>query len=276
MKKTLTALLLAALVLSTCVFASGSADTRNAQITYRDIKIILNGSELSPTDTDGGSTEPFIMDGSTYLPVRAISEALGLDVEWDGDSSTICLSSADGADSQTGGKHVVSLEPDTTIQGPLGYVVVTGSCRMFPYAENTYFSPENFCADNLLRVDRRFLVKTADGGSEYWLLVSAYDGGQINDGQFYPAMRMEQVWIREADVIPYTEETKSRLAYPVWVAEGTKDLYGAEVDTKGIYTLGRAEDGGVYISALGGVEHCVAPESIIYPDLATYGHSYLS
>ncbi len=59
-------------------------------ITYRNIKILLNGVEV-PTDT-----EPFIRNANntTYLPVRAISEALGLDVDWDEATSTVILSSA--------------------------------------------------------------------------------------------------------------------------------------------------------------------------------------
>ena len=37
------------------------------------------------------------MDGSTYLPVRAVSEALGIDVGWDDGTSTVALSNAAAA-----------------------------------------------------------------------------------------------------------------------------------------------------------------------------------
>ena len=35
--------------------------------------------------------EPFISEGTNYLPVRAVAEALGLKVDWDSASSTVVL-----------------------------------------------------------------------------------------------------------------------------------------------------------------------------------------
>lgn len=35
--------------------------------------------------------EPFILDGTTYLPVRAVAGALGLGVGWDDATSTVTL-----------------------------------------------------------------------------------------------------------------------------------------------------------------------------------------
>ena len=61
--------------------------------TFKDIKIIINGYELTPTDVNGNPVEPFVIDGTTYLPVRAISEAVGYDVDWDYDTNTVILSS---------------------------------------------------------------------------------------------------------------------------------------------------------------------------------------
>ena len=70
---------------------TASSNTINKEITYRDVKITLNGEALVPKDANGNPTEPFIMDNSTYLPVRAIAEALGLEVGWDGETSTVIL-----------------------------------------------------------------------------------------------------------------------------------------------------------------------------------------
>lgn len=273
MKKILTFALLVAIAAALSVPALGAINTTDVSITYRDIRMILNGKELSPTDENGESTEPFIMEDSTYLPVRTVAEALELEVTWDNDSSTVYLSSADDSD---GGKQVVSMIPDTAIQGAPGYVIAAESCSIFPYAENAYFSGASLCLNHLLRVDRRFLVETADGESEYWLLVSAYDGGQISDRQFYPAMRMEQVWIRESNVIPYTEGSAQQLVYPVWATENISDMYGAEVDSNIVYSISDIGDGCVRISAPGGIEHWIEAEELIYPELAIYGHSYLN
>ena len=80
---------LAAAALTVGVFASTGA----VQVTlnYRDIRITLNGQEIQPKDAGGNPVEPFIIDGTTWLPVRAVSEALGLDVQWDEETSTVQL-----------------------------------------------------------------------------------------------------------------------------------------------------------------------------------------
>lgn len=73
--------------------AKATQSTISASITYRDIAIILDGISLSPTDAAGNPVEPFILDGTTYLPVRAISEALALTVTWDSATNTVILTS---------------------------------------------------------------------------------------------------------------------------------------------------------------------------------------
>lgn len=85
-------LLLAALLAGTAAATTG---TITKELAYRDIKIRLNGETLTPRDGDGAAAEPFIIDGTTYLPLRAVASALGLDVDWDGATSTVILESPD-------------------------------------------------------------------------------------------------------------------------------------------------------------------------------------
>ena len=42
-----------------------------------------------PKDVNGNIIEPFIVDGTTYLPIRAISEALNKEVLWDSESNAV-------------------------------------------------------------------------------------------------------------------------------------------------------------------------------------------
>lgn len=96
--KKLIRILVAALVLcllATSVFAAAGAVQKT--LTYRNIRITLDGETFTPTDADGKATEPFIMDDSVYLPVRAISEALGCEVSWDDAASTVRLLSPERA-----------------------------------------------------------------------------------------------------------------------------------------------------------------------------------
>ena len=62
---------------------------------YHDMKVTLNGKTLKLTDSDGDPVEPFTIDGTTYLPLACISQALGVDVAWDGPNNTVMLTTED-------------------------------------------------------------------------------------------------------------------------------------------------------------------------------------
>lgn len=79
------------LVMAFTVGICAKSGTVRNQILYNNIKIFLNGNSVMPTDANGKYVEPFIIDGTTYLPVRAIANALGLGVGWDGKNNTVIL-----------------------------------------------------------------------------------------------------------------------------------------------------------------------------------------
>ncbi|MEQ6359512.1 stalk domain-containing protein [Thermoanaerobacter thermohydrosulfuricus] len=54
------------------------------------IKIVVDGNTIA-TDVP-----PFIKDGRTFVPIRAISEALGVPVKWDGATSTVYIGTVPG------------------------------------------------------------------------------------------------------------------------------------------------------------------------------------
>lgn len=69
--------------------------SKTAELFYNNIKIYIDGGEIVPKDVNGNSVEPFTMNGTTYLPVRAISNALGKDVEWDGATQSVYIGKKD-------------------------------------------------------------------------------------------------------------------------------------------------------------------------------------
>jgi hypothetical protein len=77
------------LLIGTTAFAT--VGSRTAELFYNNIKVMLNGKEITPTDANGNAIEPFIIDGTTYLPVRGVASALGLDVGWDSATNTVTL-----------------------------------------------------------------------------------------------------------------------------------------------------------------------------------------
>ena len=79
--------------------ASASVGRRTMEADYQNIRITLDGKEITPTDANGNVVEPFSVDGTTYLPVRAIGNALGLGVDWDGSTGTVVLTTPSQAPS---------------------------------------------------------------------------------------------------------------------------------------------------------------------------------
>lgn len=88
-----------ALVLGTAV-AAGTITTKQLLAQYVGIKLEVNGQEVTPKDQSGNTVEPFVVDGTTYLPVRAVGEALGKDVTWDAETKTISIQDQDQAQDQ--------------------------------------------------------------------------------------------------------------------------------------------------------------------------------
>lgn len=58
------------------------------------VKIVIDGIEITPRDADGKRVDPIIIDGTTYLPVRAVAQALGKEVDWDGETKTVYILSS--------------------------------------------------------------------------------------------------------------------------------------------------------------------------------------
>lgn len=79
--------------------ASNMAKTLNAN--YMDIKLVIDGVEVVPKDAVGNIVEPFVVDGTTYLPVRAVGEALGKEVTWDGNTKTVYVGEVPAVEKKT-------------------------------------------------------------------------------------------------------------------------------------------------------------------------------
>lgn len=75
----------ASMVLCSGTVAFAKVANTSIPVSFSNIKIIVDGKQLST------SKEPFTYNGTTYLPVRAVAEAVGKDVTWDGTTKTVYL-----------------------------------------------------------------------------------------------------------------------------------------------------------------------------------------
>ncbi|MDR0273236.1 MAG: hypothetical protein LBI27_07975 [Clostridiales bacterium] len=91
MKKSITILCMIAIAILIPAGVLANAVTRNIEVSFRNIRIFIDGEELIARDGAGNRVEPFIYEGTTYLPVRAIAEAFDKDVVWDAGSAFIHL-----------------------------------------------------------------------------------------------------------------------------------------------------------------------------------------
>ena len=90
-KDMLAGALLVTAVAALAVPALAATGSRNVRVDYSDIKLVVNGKTVTPRDGDGDVVEPFTIDGTTYLPVRAVANALDMDVSWNGSTRTVTL-----------------------------------------------------------------------------------------------------------------------------------------------------------------------------------------
>lgn len=73
-----------------------ASNTTIIEAVYNNIKIVVDGKEFTPKDPQGNIVEPFISNGTTYLPVRAVANATGKEVYWDGNNYTVYLGNMNG------------------------------------------------------------------------------------------------------------------------------------------------------------------------------------
>ncbi|MDD3041038.1 copper amine oxidase N-terminal domain-containing protein [Bacteroides sp.] len=88
LKDMLLGAVLASLIVGAAPTAFAKVSKMNIPVSFNNIKVIIDGKELK-TDK-----EPFTYEGTTYLPVRAVAEAVGKNVSWDSTTQTVTLGDA--------------------------------------------------------------------------------------------------------------------------------------------------------------------------------------
>lgn len=77
------------LIGSMTVGAFAATGSQNIRATYKNIKVAVNNTVVSLKDAQGRTVEPFVYNGTTYLPVRGVATALGQQVSWDASTNTV-------------------------------------------------------------------------------------------------------------------------------------------------------------------------------------------
>lgn len=118
------------------------------RVNYPNVKIFVNNVEITPKDAQGKTVEPFIYEGSTFLPVRAISEALGKNIDWDDKTKSVYINDQGVSKPETSksmgpveflSKHSLKNNNDFVIEGN-STILVNGA--KYDY-NNKVFGKEN-------------------------------------------------------------------------------------------------------------------------------------
>lgn len=83
-------LLLCAAFFTGGVFAAGKLQKRTITV-YSGVDIYVDDARLDARDANGNPVEVFIYNGTTYLPVRAVGEAVGKAVQWEAKTSSVYI-----------------------------------------------------------------------------------------------------------------------------------------------------------------------------------------
>ena len=107
------AVVLAVTIFSACLTAGAELKLNTGEINVNTgIRISVDGKEFVPVDSEGVPVEVFLYEGTTYLPVRGISNLFGLGIEWDNDTKSVYLGSRNGKELPVlGGAASVATSP---------------------------------------------------------------------------------------------------------------------------------------------------------------------
>ena len=171
-------------------------DRGEAQPTLGEkINIYINGKQFIPRDVNGTEVAPIAIDGTTYLPIRAIAQAFGKKVDWDGSTSSVLIKDASRIDTTKtykilafGTGNAVTPERDSS-GGGLFTEAFTGSSsqiwRFEPVSGEDGFyqivNTQSGCAMDVNGQSRNpgatiLQYNKGDGDNQKFMLVQAEDG----------------------------------------------------------------------------------------------------
>lgn len=115
-------------LISALIFSSITifADTTEIKAFLSDIKINLDGKILELKDSQGNKITPIVYNGTTYLPVRAIAESLGKEVQWDEKTNTVIITSKKELGGEVMQPNVIPSDIQFAKEGNLEIVIFEG------------------------------------------------------------------------------------------------------------------------------------------------------
>ena len=121
---------------------------------YTGVNIYVDAAKLEPKDANGNPVEAFVYNGTTYLPVRAVGEAVGKTVQWEGKTGSVYLGK------HTGEKPAVWLKDLDYFTGEKWSVESTSKDNLGKTRTNCITISKYFLFDNTYRINGQYSLLT--------------------------------------------------------------------------------------------------------------------
>ena len=175
-----------AMALSAALTVSAFAATNVTATLRPDVTVRIDGVACDFYNAQGKEVHPIIYNGTTYIPLRAVGELMGKNVNWDGTTGTASLSGTRTTGNVTGTPDTAAKRTDVTFTlRPEYHIVIDGTERTFTNANGTKVDPAIYNGSIYLplRAIGEIMGKSVswDSATQTVRLDSAVTGGDVTD-----------------------------------------------------------------------------------------------
>lgn len=158
MKKFISGLLIGGIVMTSAT--AFAANIVNMQAVYSIKSLVVNG-----VDTGKGSSA-FVSEGTTYVPLRTVSDALGHEISWDSSTKTIYINTGSGS---TGG---VNGEPTDLPTSNGGVTTLPAPTPVPPVNNGGSWNGQKLVS---METAKNAAIKAVGGGNVIWKEADIYE-----------------------------------------------------------------------------------------------------
>ncbi len=131
-----------AMALSAALTGSAFAATNVTATLRPDVTVCIDGVTCDFYNAQGKEVHPILCNGTTYIPLRAVGELMGTNVNWDGTTGTASLGGTRTTGNVTGTPDTAAKRTDVTFTlRPEYHIVIDGTERTFVNANGTKVDP---------------------------------------------------------------------------------------------------------------------------------------
>lgn len=175
-----------AMALSAALTVSAFAATNVTATLRPDVTVRIDGVACDFYNAQGKEVHPIIYNGTTYIPLRAVGELMGKNVNWDGTTGTASLSGTRTTGNVTGTPDTAAKRTDVTFTlRPEYHIVIDGTERTFTNANGTKVDPAIYNGSIYLplRAIGEIMGKSVswDSATQTVRLDSATSSGDVTD-----------------------------------------------------------------------------------------------